>query len=355
MNELIEFLSSKEIMVVYVVAVAACLLCLIIYIVEKNNEKLKRRQNTKELNKLVEEISNEVIPSGEEPITSLASSDKITEAVNNIVQKEPTIEVLDSTKEMPKVSQLKEEVIFEEPQLTKISNEEISKEANINIEKEETVIKNELKAQEKNLVYTSIEPDQETAKLELEKLTNELKRQELEKDEIENISLTNYEEEQEENAIISLEELIKKSKEMYAANELSQYKDEGNEPISLKDLERQMTNQKLPSYDEPFIIENVIETAPEEEATLTIEKAPEKVVLDDLNTVNIKSNQETQNSFAKKFQSSPIISPIYGIEKPLSSNEMQLENTANYDKLDEEIKKTNEFIMTLKELQKKLD
>jgi len=26
----------------------------------------------------------------------------------------------------------------------------------------------------------------------------------------------------------------------------------------LKDLERQMTNQKLPSYDEPFIIENLI-------------------------------------------------------------------------------------------------
>jgi len=265
MNELIEFLSSKEIMVVYVVAVAACLLCLIIYIVEKNNEKLKRRQNTKELNKLVEEISNEVIPSGEEPITSLASSDKITEAVNNIVQKEPTIEVLDSTKEMPKVSQLKEEVIFEEPQLTKISNEEISKEANINIEKEETVIKNELKAQEKNLVYTSIEPDQETAKLELEKLTNELKRQELEKDEIENISLTNYEEEQEENAIISLEELIKKSKEMYAANELSQYKDEGNEPISLKDLERQNT-EEFPYHWNVECSERILEYA----ETLTI-------------------------------------------------------------------------------------
>ena len=34
---------------------------------------------------------------------------------------------------------------------------------------------------------------------------------------------------------------------------------------------------------------------------------------------------------------------------------MMLENTANYDKFDEEIKKTNEFIVTLKELQEKLD
>ena len=57
----------------------------------------------------------------------------------------------------------------------------------------------------------------------------------------------------------------------------------------------------------------------------------------------------------KKFKSSPIISPIYGIEKDSNSNELELENTANYEKLDEEIKKKNEFLMTLRELQKKLD
>ena len=58
------------------------------------------------------------------------------------------------------------------------------------------------------------------------------------------------------------------------------------------------------------------------------------------------------------FKSSPIISPIYGIEKKdtnMSPTEIELENTANYDKLDEEIKKTNEVLMTLRELQKKLD
>ena len=53
------------------------------------------------------------------------------------------------------------------------------------------------------------------------------------------------------------------------------------------------------------------------------------------------------------FRSSPVISPIYGIEPPRT--ELELENTANYDKLDEEIKKTNEFLMTLRELQKNLD
>ena len=38
-----------------------------------------------------------------------------------------------------------------------------------------------------------------------------------------------------------------------------------------------------------------------------------------------------------------------------NDNNMELENTANYEKLDEEIKKTNEFLKVLKELQKKLD
>ena len=55
------------------------------------------------------------------------------------------------------------------------------------------------------------------------RLTEELRKQEMQP---ENITLTNYEEEQEENAIISLEELVKKSKEMYAANEVTQYADD---------------------------------------------------------------------------------------------------------------------------------
>ena len=47
-------------------------------------------------------------------------------------------------------------------------------------------------------------------------------------------------------------------------------------------------------------------------------------------------------------------SPIYGIKEDTTKN-IELENTADYDKLDAEIKKTNEFLMTLRELQSKLD
>ena len=55
----------------------------------------------------------------------------------------------------------------------------------------------------------------------------------------------------------------------------------------------------------------------------------------------------------KKFKSSPFISPVYGISE--TKETIELEQTANLDKLNEEIKKTNEFLKTLKELQKNLD
>ena len=64
-------------------------------------------------------------------------------------------------------------------------------------------------------------------------------------------------------------------------------------------------------------------------------------------------------STEKRFKSSPVISPVYGLEnrpKEIYKNtELELENTANFEKLDAEIRKTNQFIVALKELQKKLD
>ena len=67
----------------------------------------------------------------------------------------------------------------------------------------------------------------------------------------------------------------------------------------------------------------------------------------------------------KKFKNSPFISPVYGIEKekkdpvtpvvPVHADSIELEQTANLEKLDQEIKKTNEFLKVLKELQKNLD
>ena len=168
---------------------------------------------------------------------------------------------------------------------------------------------------DEELEYTDVELDQVTAKLELKKIEEELRRQEALEDTL-NIALTNYEEQQEEAAIISLDELLKKGKEMYERNEMTQYEDEGNEPISLQDLERQI-GEKVEEYNEPFVIESVV---PENAEKVEIEELIFEEELVEVKPVV----KET------KFKASPVISPIYGIEKP-SVTELELENTANYE------------------------
>lgn len=310
--DIVEFLTSKEIIVVYIIAAVACLLCFIIYLVEKHNDRGRKRHNTKELNKLVEQIKEEVEIAPEE------------ENIEPVLQE--TIQV--------------EEPVVEETSLSDEDIKSVILEISTEVKKELNIKDEEIEILEpvEELEYTSIEPDVEDAREELNKITEELKIQE-EKVEnvVENCALTDYELEQEETAIISLEELVKKSKEMYEANELTQYNDEGNEPISISELEV-ISGREAEPITAPFEIDKVVED----------EK--EVVVLDEFETIKAKVEPEV-----KKFKSSPIISPIYGIEKQEVTNDLELENTANYEKLDAEIKKTNEFLMTLKELQSKLD
>ncbi len=296
MNDVIDLLTSNEMTIVYAVAAVAFILCMMIYIIDKGYEKRKKKHNTRELNKLVEQVEELTMEDEykEEPV---------------LIRTEPLLQPIVET---PPVKEEKEE-------------------------KEE-------------LVYTDIEPNQEEAKRQLDELTKKLQEEEKQvEDVIENIELTDYETEQENNAIISLEELVSKSKEMYAANELTQYADEGNEPISIKDLEEKVQMKQDPEYQKPFVIENVVEEKITKEEIN--EMYDEKLHLDDFNTVKVEPIKEE----VKRFKSSPVISPVFGIEKKENTPMMELENTANYDKLDEEIKKTNEFIMTLKDLQKHLD
>ena len=300
MNELMNLFTSKEIIVALIVSSIAFIAFLGFYLFDKNNEKRRRKHNTRELNKLVEEIKEET--EVEEEVT---------------YREEPILHTIE-----------------EEPQ--NIIKEEVSTNE---VVKEEPIVVNEVKEKEEELEYTTIEPDQETAKLELKKLTEELKKQQ-EMETEEEITVTSYEDEQEENAIISLEELINKGKEIYKNNEVTQYEDEGNEPISIQELEAQ--GLKNTNYEEPFIIENVVD----EEEIEEVETPKQTVKLVDFATPIV----EVETTF----KSSPIISPVFGIEKP-ASNDLELENTANYEKLDEEIKRTNEFLQTLKELQSKLD
>ena len=130
--------------------------------------------------------------------------------------------------------------------------------------------------------------------------------------------ITNFEMEQERTAIISLDELMKKSDELYSDNEVTQY-DDGNEPISIDEV------IKMFKKDEDKV-EEMVEEAKE------VPEVYHEVV-------------EEKALYSKK-ETIPFISSIYGIEK--DNNSLEFENTATYEKLDRE--NYNDFAAQLKEM-----
>ena len=434
MSNIINLLTSQEMIVVYIVTGIACFIYFVIFMIDRSYYKRKRRQNTKELNQLVEDINIELAKENDmtntdsllnientynEPVLeSISNNDFVyVEPINRVVEKKEEVKAVpvvenkainvdtmieeitatpapavmeevilnDNKKEDLTAESLDESEIVEvieettpvepvtiepievpviETEQAKVEPEEHKEEIEntISVEENPTVIT--ITAEEEvlevqpeviepvketeELTYTSIEPTKQEAQAELRRLTEELEAASSSQEE--NITLTSFEEEQERDAIISLEELIKRSKEMYESNEISQYDDE-NIPISLSDLERQIQEtlqgtEFLDTPTEPVLIETpTIEPIKEEQ---------EQLVLEDLNTVEINEKPISNAYKTEVFKISPVISPIYGIEKTRNSNDMELENTANYEKLDAEIKKTNEFLAMIKDLQKNL-
>ena len=434
MSNIINLLTSQEMIVVYIVTGIACFIYFVIFMIDRSYYKRKRRQNTKELNQLVEDINIELAKENDmtntdsllnientynEPVLeSISNNDFVyVEPINRVVEKKEEVKAVpvvenkainvdkmieeitvtpasavmeevilnDNKKEELTAESLDESEIVEvieettpvepvtiepievpviETEQAKVEAEEHKEEIENTISVEENPTVTTITAEEEvlevqpeviepvketeELTYTSIEPTKQEAQAELRRLTEELEAASSSQEE--NITLTSFEEEQERDAIISLEELIKRSKEMYESNEISQYDDE-NIPISLSDLERQIQEtlqgtEFLDTPTEPVLIETpTIEPIKEEQ---------EQLVLEDLNTVEINEKPISNAYKTEVFKISPVISPIYGIEKTRNSNDMELENTANYEKLDAEIKKTNEFLAMIKDLQKNL-
>ena len=355
MSGLIDFLTTEEMIVVYSLVGIASVLYLIIYFFDKTYYKRKQRQNTRELQKIVDDISpvedkkEDKVVSSEPVLIPIQEEESRKDVVVEVSNEVSDQAVTPMENVLEEVSSL-EEVVKEDAELLttpEIKEDTVSLESISDIENSSL---DEVK-QEEELQYTSIEPDPTEAQAELMKLTEALEQAEAE---VKNIELTAFEEEQEQNAIISLDELMSRGKAMYESGELEKLEDEGNEPISIQDLEERMKVANESSSVVSVTAEPVIA----ESSPIT-----EQMVLNDFQTVSIeeevpvKPEESTVYQEHKKFKSSPIISPVFGIEKmeATTASDIELENTANFEKLDEEIRKTNEFLMTLKELQKKLD
>ena len=128
--------------------------------------------------------------------------------------------------------------------------------------------------------------------------------------------ITNFEMEQERTAIISLDELTKRSNELYDSNEVMQY-DDGDEPISIDEVMAKFNREN-----------NIVE-------------AEEKQIPEVMRDIVV----ETKEAYSKK-ETIPFISSVYGIEK--ENNALEFENTATYEKLDRQ--NYNDFVAKLREM-----
>lgn len=164
---------------------------------------------------------------------------------------------------------------------------------------------NQISYVEEEVSYVSVSNEKEDAIKELERVTLELEMVD-NKDPFED-TITNFEIEQEENAIISLDELTKISNNLYDSNEYVQY-DDGNEPITIDEVINKYNNNLQTEVD---------------------------------NTNNVLVNNVMDD----------IVMPKTRVER--LEYEMAFENTANFDKLDMEMRRTNDFLNSLKEVHEK--
>ena len=369
MENVIDFLATKEVLIVLAIMGVILAVYFVLWFMEfmkKHEEKKKLQNNTIELNKMVlEEINKKANESSNKVETPKKEEIKVEEKpieVNNVNTNNINEQVKTEVLEVPDIVPIVKEnnqvttdnlvvtpvevksVVVDAPKEELVPNDNIL--LNNQFNEEVKIVEPEVitpvtapKNEEEVIKYKDEVYTKSEAKEELERITNELKK--LNEEEKQNIELTKYETEQEENAIISLDELLAKGKTLVEQNEVTQYQDDGNEPISISELEERYRNKE----------ENVEVLDTEDEVK---EERP-KVSIDDF----LSANKETVQAYQNKstYHPSPIISPIYGIEKePINKNTtLELENTANYQKFDEEIRKTNEFLSKLKELQQKLD
>lgn len=380
MQEIIDFLAKKEVFIIFIILLIAISLYIILWVIafiKKKDEKKKLKTNTQELTKLAEKVKlleKEQQEAALPPVFRI-EQEKVREEIKPLVmekkkEEEPKVVVKETFTSPITITPVVTEVV-----MPKKEENVITKEIKLNdnsMSEVEILDANPLEITYKNEVYTKEEAKEELKKLERQLIEQDKKEEkpifeprevkEVTNDEVipvldevldtkqENISLTNFEEDQEQNAIISLDELLKRGKTI-TQDEIVKHEDDGNEPITLQELEAKWKkDQEVVALKEEEI--EVLDTSSKEEVPFSYEdikvEAPK---------VKIPTMDELFSKSKTPYKPTPVISPIFGIEEDKISNDnsLRLENTANYDKLDAEIRKTNEFLLKLKELQKKLD
>ena len=338
MSELLAKITEDNLIIFCVLlCIAAFLITLIVSIELYNNKKKKKilllenKNDEKELN--IKKDDNIIYEVEDEELEKTKAKIELAKLKEKLEQEEKEKTILE--KEAKKEEMVSEPVVSQteitppvpalEVQIVDQVNQEIPVQVAEEINKSEPVTQTIAAKEEKldnYLNQTISKPVQEEKK--------EIKEEAVINNEQPKEVVKSFEEEEEENAIISYDELKKAANFGYTDEEMDKYVDEKDAIISIAELERLY----------------------KESTALNIETANEKEEVE-LKSFDIKRVEDLPEiSSEKKFQSTPFISPVYGIGAVEES--LELEQTANLAKLNEEIKKTNEFLKALKELKKNL-
>ena len=270
---------SQNEIILMIGVVSALLICIIILTILDIREYLKEKKG----------LTNEEITFGEE----FSEKEEVIVPTKVEITEEKPDEIL--------VNEVKEDNLSDDILLEEMEDEKFDVVMNeANVIKEETIVPTVTTKPKK--VLDAFE--------DFDEIENNLPNK---KDDI-----TNFEMEQERTAIISLDELLKKSNELYDNNETFQY-DDGNEPISIDEVIK-MFNKEEDKVD-------VVSTSKE------VPDVYQEVV------------EEKKELYSKK-ETIPFISSVYGIEK--ENNALEFENTATYEKLDRQ--NYNDFVNKLREM-----
>lgn len=330
MEGFLEFLSNNELTIVICLMVVIFGLIMTILIIDIYSRRVN--QTTVKDDMYDDELDRtniDVNTSGLGMVADVTALDSIdVENVTKNLEKTQEIEEikyveededLEKTKALLELESIKQE-------LSKIENQEyldVEPEVTFEVVEDSTNIEtsvveqsNDLPVEEPKTESTNVAPMEEVKVSTIE-------------DEVEK-----FESDQEENAIISVEELQRASQNI-TDEEIEAYEDDGNEPISIMELEALYKSMEDPTQE--------VKVEP-------VTSQEEKITLPDFD-IKVKPAVEVYED--KNFKNTPVISPVFGVKQTESS--ISLEHTANLDKLNDEIKKTNEFLSMLKELRKNLD
>ena len=332
MQNITDLLLSKEILIVYIILGIAILLCLLIYIIDKITYKSKLKKNTLELidlvNKVNDKLANDSIPTSSILEDNSLSDTKRVEINNDDLSYtniEPTRE-----EAIREIEAIKEELVKEE---TSTENNTL-----------DSTFKNE------EVVDTVEEIDNSS------NVCNNQVEETINNNDTDNIISNQYDD---EDVPITLDEYMMISTDKYN-NDTLEISDEEDALISFDEVSKKFdrVNNEIEEITSPVGIElqNVIESVynnNKEEAVILENKVVEMHTLSDLS----EPERVRVPYMRDKFRNSNFISPIFGLVKVNlpTLEELQIENTANYDKLDQEIKKTNNFLKELHELKKNLE